>query len=308
MASLTKHAAWAFTATLRNGMQTARPAMARSIHTSPFAFDKETTPEGQEPAATEEASAEEGAAVETPVQRKMPFRRRKFVKWAESEGLAYENPSFAGPKYISETPFPMNPLFKPAPPISNSTKDEIYKLHRSDTNKWTPRQLGSKYNISIKRVEAILRLKHLEQEMVKEGFIPQTKFTQGMEQLLGVRKERAAIYAEPLVDVLPQVGAPKFEAIDEEANFTAADAARVLKRRPLAEIKERLLEEERRSPFKLVDSINGVAQKEPLQTTPISKNASEANPRFKFMFKDTSKKTSTTLIREQDGTLLRVRS
>ncbi|KAG0227412.1 hypothetical protein BGW42_002967 [Actinomortierella wolfii] len=303
MASITKHAAWAFTSTVRSGMPALRPACARSIHTSPLTWSNETT-EGQEPAA--EASSEEGATEEAPVQRKMPFRRKKFVKWAESEGKAYENPSFAGPKYISETPFPMNPLFKPTPPISNAAKDEIYKLHRSDVNKWTPRQLGTKYNISIKRVEAILRLKHLEQEMIQEGFIPQTKFTQGMEQLMGVRKERSAAFAEPLVDVLPHVGAPKFEAIEEEEEFTAADAARVLKRRPLAEIKERLLEDERRSPFKLVDSVNGVPKKEPLQTTPISQNTSESNPRFKFMFKDTSKKSPATLIREKDGTLLRV--
>ena len=188
----------------------------------------------------------------------------------------------------------MNPLFKPTPPMSNIAKEEIYKLHRSDSTKWTPRQLGMKYNISIKRVEAILRLKHLEKEMIAEGFVPQENFTKGMEQLMGVKAERSAAITEPLTDILPQVGSPKFEAVDEGDQFTAEDAARVLKRRPLAEIKARLLEEEQKRPFKLVDSIKGVAQREPAQTTPISRNSAETSARFKFTFVDTSKKVNAT--------------
>lgn len=184
----------------------------------------------------------------------------------------------------------MNPLFKPTPPMSNHAKEEIYKLHRSDTTKWTPRQLGTKYNISIKRVEAILRLKHLEKEMVASGFVAQENFTRGMEQLMGVKNERSAAIVEPLTDILPQVGSPKFEAVNEDKTFTAEDAANVLKRRPLAEIKANLLEQERKNPFKLVDSAKGVAIKEEPVTKPVSKNSAEGNARFKFSFVDTSKK------------------
>lgn len=184
----------------------------------------------------------------------------------------------------------MNPLFKPTPPMSNHAKEEIYRLHRSDTTKWTPRQLGTKYNISIKRVEAILRLKHLEKEMVASGFVAQENFTRGMEQLMGVKNERSAAIVEPLTDILPQVGSPKFEAVSEDKTFTAEDAANVLKRRPLAEIKANLLEQERKNPFKLVDSVKGVAVKEEAVTKPVSKNSAEGNARFKFSFVDTSKK------------------
>lgn len=183
----------------------------------------------------------------------------------------------------------MNPLFKPTPPVSNAAKEEIYRLHQSDNTKWTPRQLGTKYNISIKRVEAILRLKHLEKEMITEGFIPQENLTKGMEQLMGVKPERSVTMVEPLVDILPQVGSPKFEAVDEDNTFTAVDAAKVLKRRPLAEIKARMLEEERKNPFVLKDSIKGIVQKTPVPTKAISKNPSTASPRFKFTFMDTSK-------------------
>lgn len=189
----------------------------------------------------------------------------------------------------------MNPLFKPTPPISNAAKEEIYKLHRSDSTKHTPRQLGTTYNISIKRVEAILRMKHLEKEMIAEGFVAQENFTKGMEQLMGVKAVRSEAITEPLVDILPQVGSPKFEAVDEDKAFTAVDAAKVLKRRPLAEIKSRMLEEERQKPFKLVDSIRGVPQVEAAPTKAISRNSAEANPRFKFAFQDTSKNNKVCL-------------
>ncbi|KAF9291668.1 hypothetical protein BGZ68_002990 [Mortierella alpina] len=271
----------------------------RLIHTSLSAFEESKSED-----TTEAAAAAEDDTAEAPASKKLPYRRRKFHQWLQSEGSRFEKPSFSGPNFISETPFPMNPLFKPTPPMSNIAKEEIYKLHRSDSTKWTPRQLGMKYNISIKRVEAILRLKHLEKEMIAEGFVPQENFTKGMEQLMGVKAERSAAITEPLTDILPQVGSPKFEAVDEEEEFTAEDAARVLKRRPLAEIKARLLEEEQKRPFKLVDSIKGVAQHEPVPTTPISRNSAETSARFKFTFVDTSKKT--TLIREKDGTLHQV--
>ncbi|ORZ26612.1 eukaryotic mitochondrial regulator protein-domain-containing protein [Lobosporangium transversale] len=277
----------------------------RFFHISHSAFKendkehKEVMTAGDE---ANEAQAETEAMASTNI--KLPHRRKRFHAWLQSEGTRFEKPSFSGPNYVSDVPFPMNPLFKPIPPISNSAKEEIYKLHCSDTSKWTPRQLGMKYNISIKRVEAILRLKHLEKEMVAEGFVPQENFTRGMEQLMGVKAERSAAIVEPLIDILPQVGSPKFEAVDEDQEFTPEDAAKALKRRPLAEIKAQQLEQEMKKPFKLVDSVKGIAKPQPPQTTPISKNNAESNPRFKFSIVDTSAKT--TLIREKDGSLIKV--
>ncbi|KAG0264924.1 hypothetical protein BG011_005846 [Mortierella polycephala] len=256
------------------------------IHTSSSAFDETKEPEVPEAAAVDGDASEE---TEMPIGKKLPNRRRNFNLWLQGEGVRFEKPSFSGPNYISDVPFPMNPLFKPTPPISNIVKDEIYKQHITDNTKWTPRQLGMKYNISIKRVEAILRLKHLEKEMVEDGFILQENLTKGMEQLMGVKPERSAAITEPLTDILPQVGSPKFEAVDEEKEFTAVDAADVLKRRPLAEIKARMLEMEQQHPFKLVDSVKGLAKISPPQTRAISRNAAETSPRFKFTFMDTSK-------------------
>ncbi|KAI1310796.1 hypothetical protein EDD11_003673 [Mortierella claussenii] len=273
----------------------------RLFHTTRSAFEEAktdgTTAANAEGEEVEEDDSEDAASVNT----KLPRRRKRFNMWLQNEGTRFASPSFSGPNYVSEVPFPMNPLFKPTPPISNSAKEEIYRLHRSDSRKWTPRQLGTKYNISIKRVEAILRLKHLEKEMVADGYVAQENYTKGMEQLMGVKAERSAAITEPLTDILPQVGSPKFEAVDESLTFTPEDAAKVLKRRPLAEIKALQLEMEQKNPFKLVDSVKGVPKPQPAQMAPISRNNAESNARFRFAIVDTSAKPRTGLRRPNYG-------
>ncbi|KAF9429288.1 hypothetical protein BGZ76_001541 [Entomortierella beljakovae] len=288
-------------------------ASRRFIHNSFATFEEikdenkaaaETTPEAGAETLAEGGEEGESEQVEAVIDQKLPHRRKRFHQWLRADGQRFARPSAAGTNYVGDySPFPMNPLFKPTPPMSNKAKEEIYKLHRSDSTEWTPRKLGMKFNISIKRVEAILKLKHLEKEMVEEGFVVQENLTKGMEQLMGVKGERFSIF-EPLTDILPNVGSPKFEAVDEDQTFTAEDAAKVLKRRPLAAIKASMLKEELQKPFKLVDSVKGIAQHKPAPTTPISRNTAESSARFKFAIMDTSSKT--TLIREKDGTLVKV--
>lgn len=62
-------------------------------------------------------------------------------------------------------PFPNNPLFQPRPPLSDALRQEVYEAFVSDPETWTVRKLATKYNISLKRVEAILKLKAAEKEM-----------------------------------------------------------------------------------------------------------------------------------------------
>jgi hypothetical protein len=56
-------------------------------------------------------------------------------------------------------------LFQPRPPLSDATKQEIYEAFVSDSENWTVRKLATKFGISLKRVEAILKLKSTEKEM-----------------------------------------------------------------------------------------------------------------------------------------------
>lgn len=60
----------------------------------------------------------------------------------------------------------MNPFFKPQPPLSDSTKEEIWLKFTQEGQ--TPRKIGTDYGVSLKRVEAILKLKKLEKDMGKK--------------------------------------------------------------------------------------------------------------------------------------------
>jgi hypothetical protein len=62
----------------------------------------------------------------------------------------------------------MNPYFQHTAPLPDSIKDEIYKLYNENPTEMTPLKLGKQFNISIVRVQAILRLKALEKKMTKD--------------------------------------------------------------------------------------------------------------------------------------------
>jgi len=59
-------------------------------------------------------------------------------------------------------PFPMNPSFKPPPPISDRQKTAMWKQWAAAPSKGTMRMMSMRYNLSQKRVAAILRLKSME--------------------------------------------------------------------------------------------------------------------------------------------------
>lgn len=82
-------------ATLRAPLITSIPTSQRLFHSTRFSLN-EDKPEGEEGAASEESE-------ETPVNKKLPFRRRNFHKWLQGEGSRFATPSFSGPNYIGES-------------------------------------------------------------------------------------------------------------------------------------------------------------------------------------------------------------
>lgn len=58
----------------------------------------------------------------------------------------------------------MNPSFSPPPPVSNALKTKIYLEHLFDPEKNNIRVLSARHSVSIKRVDAIIRLKRLEEQ------------------------------------------------------------------------------------------------------------------------------------------------
>lgn len=66
-------------------------------------------------------------------------------------------------------PFPMNPSFRPPPPISDAIRQEIYNQFMTDPVENSVRKLAIRYTLAFKRVDAILRLKGLEHSWYKVG-------------------------------------------------------------------------------------------------------------------------------------------
>lgn len=64
-------------------------------------------------------------------------------------------------------PFPLNPSFKPPTPVSDALRNTLYKSFMANPNANSVRSLASRYHLSIKRVDAILRLKGLEESWIK---------------------------------------------------------------------------------------------------------------------------------------------
>ncbi|PPR06602.1 hypothetical protein CVT24_001787 [Panaeolus cyanescens] len=82
----------------------------------------------------------------------------------------------------------------PPPPISDQQKQLMYDLFMADPMKNRVRRLAKQFNISLKRVDAILRLKGLENDW-KKGIQVQTGFQSKMDHLLAAQTHTAAVAA-----------------------------------------------------------------------------------------------------------------
>ncbi|KAJ2375414.1 hypothetical protein IW150_002562 [Coemansia sp. RSA 2607] len=247
-----------------------------------------------------------------------------YKGWMITEGGAYKNVRPGRTNYIGGgmRPFPLNPFFRPRPPVSDRVKEAIYADYLKAPERNTPRLLGEKYAISIKRVEAILKLKAIEHHMVEYGKLnPQTKLTAGMESMLGVSSSNKSL-TEGLVSQSPRVSGPRFHAVPEGQSFTAVDAAEVLGRKPYQQIMDRMaaskpfvidyegLDEKFAPRPKIRLSKSEIARLESLghaEDKVIDKDETLGSRRWKFVFTDISKakdmKDRMVLIREPDGTL-----
>ena len=61
----------------------------------------------------------------------------------------------------------MNPSFVPPVPISNAIRTEIYNAFMADPKTNSVRALSQKHGVSMKRIDAILRLKGMEEAWQK---------------------------------------------------------------------------------------------------------------------------------------------
>ncbi|KAI9019409.1 eukaryotic mitochondrial regulator protein-domain-containing protein [Phycomyces nitens] len=195
--------------------------------------------------ATEETPESEAAPVVEEEPLKTSRRRRRFHDWVRGQGARFTRPALGTTNYLGPTPFPNNPLFQPRPPLTDARRQEIYDVYVSDPENWTIRKLATKFGLSLKRVDAILKLKDAEKEMSANGIALQRKFAKSMEQLMGADMAQSSLN-EPLVDVFPNVGKPKFKTIEEDAVFAPEDAAKALNRKVFKELENQAIQREER--------------------------------------------------------------
>ncbi|KAJ2614899.1 hypothetical protein H4S08_001501 [Coemansia sp. RSA 1365] len=247
-----------------------------------------------------------------------------FKQWLETEGEKFKKAIPHSVNYLEKgrKPFPLNPAFRPRAPLTDKIKEAIYKKYLNDPLLNTPRVLGDNYKVSIKRIEAIIKLKAIEYHMIEhEGFKPQKKFTYGMESIMGVQKGENVL-KEILVPNITRVSNPRFYAVPEGTTFSEEDAADILGRKPYQEILDRLGASK---PFTVdyegLDPKFAPRPKKKLSNAERKKLDSLGSEddqiigvsdvltsrRWKFVFTDISKnsdmKDRFVLIREKDGTL-----
>lgn len=92
-------------------------------------------------------------------QFKDPHRPRN---WLGGQVVEYLSSSIVFSPDTSLQPFPLNPTFKPPTPVSDELRTLIYTQYMANPAGNGVRALASRYGLSMKRVDAILRLKGLE--------------------------------------------------------------------------------------------------------------------------------------------------
>ncbi|EMD42290.1 hypothetical protein CERSUDRAFT_121039 [Gelatoporia subvermispora B] len=149
------------------------------------------------------------------------LKDESYDNWLSTTGKKFKDP--VRPRnWLGGEPFPLNPSFKPPPPVSNQLRTMVWNEFISDPNTFNERLLAERYGMSIVRVRAILRLKGLEEHWQKneaiivlivviavcvsagvetlslnavllQGKLVQTGFQLGMEEILGINQDKERI-------------------------------------------------------------------------------------------------------------------
>lgn len=185
--------------------------------------DAEPTNEESENTEHDEDEAELVEEDESAVEEKAPLPQSlsEFVRTI-GKPLKHASPrNWLG----NGVPFPMNPSFRPPVPLSNAERSEMYRAFMADPKANSVRALSQKHGVSMKRIDAILRLKGMEEAWRKDNKRLQTGFQFGMERLLGVNT--------PVVDVFPDEQATPEEHLSRR-DVNEADTLEEMERRDAA--------------------------------------------------------------------------
>ena len=169
-------------------------------------------------------------------ENKMPIvknhkPRQEFREWMATQSSKYRNAPEEGPLYLGgeSQPFPLNPQFRPRRPLSEVQKNKIFDQWKKTSSS----QLGTicaKYGISLKRLEAVVRLKLFEADFKKSHSL-ENALSKGVEAMTGASasdREMGPRPIEPLVDIAVPATKQVFSPIAETDDFSPDLASRYL--------------------------------------------------------------------------------
>ncbi|KAM0788484.1 hypothetical protein ACM66B_001617 [Microbotryomycetes sp. NB124-2] len=152
---------------------------------------------------------------------------RGFRAWLNGEGARYRNGIKGKTNWIGDTPFPLNPTFRPLPPLADAVKTRIYNAYtfnivaKDATDSQVVRAISAKFGVAMDRVRAVIRLKELEKSWRDHNVPLQTELLAGMESHLGVKAPTDKWRGVEDAEAGKPLHAPKktvFEMIDVEGD------------------------------------------------------------------------------------------
>lgn len=238
-------------------------------------------------------------------------RREEYFRFCTARKEEYSVPvglspeKFPPAKYLGGDlePFPLNPLFRHTPPLSEAKKEAIFQTFLKDPKKYTPRVLGTLFKISMRRIQAILNLKHLKLDMIKnKGFKPLRGYEVGMSRILRAGMNEI----EDLEPINIRLKKPQFKVIDEDEEFTTKDAVKALNTKDFTELTEEMLTSK---PF-VYHGLSGRDNFVDVEPTPAplaNEPGIGSHRKFNYIFSDINPNLSfeerAVLIREKNGIL-----
>ncbi|KAI1771644.1 eukaryotic mitochondrial regulator protein-domain-containing protein [Hypoxylon cercidicola] len=241
--------------------------------------------------------------------------RRLFRFWIDGPGSIYRHHKPGGTNYIqtrddalpnTDRPFPLNPLFKSEPVLSDRARELIWEkvMRHGETIKAVSAELG----VDIRRVAAVVRLKEVEKDWVAKGKRLARPYARAVLSMVPTHTFRATqqnVPFEPIneLHVHPYTMKQIFWPTSESRHFTRADAAKafhpkmlsadervphpeliqmekeVLQGRPLLDASERFKQAAMESERKAADKVFAKAVRDEKHTTRVN------TKRFEFRFK-----------------------
>lgn len=106
-------------------------------------------------------------------QQRMSQRRIRMWTWMRSRGMKDYETSGVEVKYAGsrkDQPFPLNPLFKSEPVLSEQMRNAIWKKVVEDGE--AIKAVSQEYGVDVRRIAAVVRLKEVENSMVDKVSSP----------------------------------------------------------------------------------------------------------------------------------------